>query len=171
MYKTSPRRGRPTPEKNITIEFPGVKVKISTEGLTLEALEELIFDIGRGIEQRAMIGALGQYDEILRKERPRGLLENICKKLKYLQTRIGCIQYKRTLYKEKATGKPRYLLDEKLKIHKNQRMSLKIAQIFGTLASVGDHENGPKNNHGGTVNDGRTRKNTRHENIVFPCWT
>jgi len=35
-----PQKGRATPEKNITVEFPGVKVKISTAGLTLEALEE-----------------------------------------------------------------------------------------------------------------------------------
>lgn len=136
MIKTSPRKGRSTPEKNISIKFSGVKVKIPKEGLTLEALEELIFDIGRQIEQRAMISALEQYDEILREERPRGKLKNIGKKLKYLQTRIGCIQYRRTLYKERSTGESRYLLDEKLKMQKNQRMSLKIAQIFGTLASV-----------------------------------
>ena len=72
MYKTSPRRGKSTPDKNITIELIGVKVKISTEGLTLEALEELIFDISRGIGQKAFAGALEGYDKKLGKERSRG---------------------------------------------------------------------------------------------------
>jgi len=136
VYKTSPRRGKSTPDKNITIELIGVKIKISTEGLTLEALEELIFDISRGIGQKAFVGALEGYDKKLGKERFRGTLKNIGKKIKYLQTMVGEIQYRRTLYKEKATGRARYLLDEALKVGKNQRMSLKISEIFGTLASV-----------------------------------
>ena len=32
---------------------------------------------------------------------------------------------------------------------------------------VGDHENGPKTNHGGAVNNGRMRKNNRQENVFF----
>ena len=136
MVKTSPQKGSTTPEKKITIEFPGVKVKIRPEGLTLETLEELIFDISRGIGQKAFVGVLEGYDKKLGKERPIGMLKNVGKKIKYLQTRAGEIQYRRTLYKEKASGKFRYLLDEALKIEKNQRMSLKLSQIFGTLASV-----------------------------------
>jgi len=136
VKNTPPQRGRTTPDKKIAVEFVGVKIKISTEGLTLDALEEMIFDIVRTIGQKAMVKALEEYDEQLREERPRKILRNISKKTKYLQTRVGCVQYKRTLYKEKVTGKPRYLLDEQLKMHKNQRLSLKISQIFGTLASV-----------------------------------
>ncbi len=135
MIKTSPQKGSTTPEQNIAIVFSEVKVKISTEGLTFEALEELVFDIVRGIGKKAMVGALSEYDELIREERPRGVFENIHKKGKYLQTRVGNIWYRRTKYKDKS-GEARYLLDEQLKMDKNQRMSLKIAQIFGTLASV-----------------------------------
>jgi len=136
VVKTSPQIGKSTPDRNITVEFPEVKVKISIEGLTLEALEEMIVDIGRGIQRRAIISTLEQYDEMLKRERARGKLRNVCKKIKYVQTLVGEICYRRTLYKEEATGKGRYLLDEALKLGKNQRMSLKISQILGTLASV-----------------------------------
>lgn len=136
MPNTLPQKGSATPDKNITIEFTGVKVKIGKEGLTLEALEEIVFDISREIGQKAMQGALEGYDEILRRERPRGSLKNIGKKKKYLQIRVGCVEYRRTLYKETPGGKARYLLDEQLKMQKNQRMSLKLSQIFGVLASV-----------------------------------
>jgi len=129
-------KGSTTPEANITVEFKPVKLKIPTENLTLEALEEAIFDIRQEIGKTAFVNALKEYDEVLREQRPRGKLKNIRKKTKYLQTRIGDIQYSRTLYKEKATNKPRYLLDEALKIDKNQRMSLKMMQLMGMLAST-----------------------------------
>jgi len=133
---TSPQKGKPTPEENITIEFSGVKVKMPRAGLTLEALEELVFDIAMGIGRKAMQEALAGYDEKLRGERAHGILKQVSVKIKYLQTRVGEIRYRRRLYKEKGTGKPRYLLDEALKVGKNQRMSLKVSQVFGALASV-----------------------------------
>jgi len=120
----------------ITLEFKPVKVKIPTENLTLEALEEMIFDIRQETAKTAFVHVLKEYDEVLRAQRPRGILKNIRKKTKYLQTLVGDIQYSRTLYKEKATNKPRYLLDEALKIDRNQRMSLKMAQLLGSLASA-----------------------------------
>jgi len=120
----------------ITLEFKAVKVKIPVKNLTLETLEEAIFDIRQEIGKAAFINALREYNEVLREQRPRGILKNIRKKKKYLHTRVGDIQYKRTLYKEKATNKPRYLLDEALKIERNQRMSLKMAQLMGLLASI-----------------------------------
>ena len=123
----------------ITLEFKPVKIKIPTENLTLEALEEMIFDIRQEQGKTAFVNALGQYDDILAKRRPRGTLKNICRKTKYLQTRVGDIQYKRRLYKEKPTAKPRYLLDEALKVEKNQRLSLKMMQLMGVLASVGPY--------------------------------
>ena len=123
----------------ITLEFKAVKVKISTQDLTLEALEEMIFDIRQEIGKAAFVNVLREYDEVLREQRPRGKLKNIRKKAKYLVTRVGDIQYSRTLYKEKATGKPKYLLDEALGIDKNQRMSLKMAQLMGLLASIGPY--------------------------------
>lgn len=129
-------KGSATPKATITVEFKPVKIKIPVENLTLEALEEVIFDIRQEIGKTAFVNAITQYDDILRKHRPRGMLKNIRGKTKYLQTRVGDIQYSRTLYKEKATNRSRYLLDEALKIDKNQRMSLKMAQLMGTLSSA-----------------------------------
>lgn len=120
----------------ITLEFKAVKIKISVKNLTLEGMEEMIFDIRQELGKTAFVNVLKQYDEILRNTRARGKMKNIRKKTKYLQTRVGDIRYNRTLYKEKATGKARYLLDEALKIEKNQRMSLKMSQLLGSLASA-----------------------------------
>ena len=123
----------------ITLEFKPVKLKMSVKNLTLETLEEAIFDIRQEIGKVAFVNALKEYDEVLAKNRARGTLKNIRKKTKYLQTRVGDIQYSRTLYKEKTTGKPKYLLDEALGIDKNQRMSLRMLEIMGLLASVGPY--------------------------------
>lgn len=120
----------------ITLEFKPVKLKIPIEGLTLEALEEMIFDIRQEVGKAAFVNALKEYDDILAKRRPWGELKNIHKKTKYLQTRVGDIQYSRNLYREKQSKKPRYLLDEALKIDKNQRLSLKMMQLMGVLASA-----------------------------------
>lgn len=119
----------------ITLEFEAVKVKIPVENLTFESLEEMIFDIRQEIGRTAFVKALQQYDEALGISRRRGTLENICKKTKCLQTRAGDITYSRTLYKEKTTGKPRYLLNEASGIEVNQRKSLKMSQLTTTLAS------------------------------------
>jgi hypothetical protein len=123
----------------ITLEFKPVKLKIPIEGLTFEVIEEAIFDIRQEIGRTAFVTAIKDYDEQLARQRPRGELKNICFKTRYMQTRVGDIRYKRTLYKEKATGKPRYLLDEALKVSKNQRMSLKLAQIMDVLAASGPY--------------------------------
>lgn len=48
---------------------------------------------------------------------------------------MGDIQYKRTLFKDRQTGKAKYLLEEALKIEKNQRMSLRMMQIMGVLSA------------------------------------
>jgi len=123
----------------ITLEFKSVKTEIPIENLTLDTLEEAIFDIGQQLGQTAFVNALGQYDAILAKSRLRGELKNIRKKTKYLQTRIGDICYRRTLYREKTSGKLRYLLDEALKIDKNQRLSLKMTEIVAVLACIGPY--------------------------------
>ena len=120
----------------ITLEFKAVKVKIPTENLTLEALEQMVFDIRQEIGKTALVKALSEYDDILRKNRIRGTLKNICKKPKYIETIVGNIQYKRTMFRDKHTKKARYLLDEALNIDRNQRMSLRMAQLMGLLASV-----------------------------------
>jgi len=41
----------------------------------------------------------------------------------------------------------------------------------GSLYPVGDHENGPKTNQGGSVDNALTRKYLLEENVVFPRWT
>jgi len=120
----------------ITLEFKPVKIKIPTENLTLQALEQMVFDIRQELGKTVLVNALRQYDKILRESRPKGILKNIRTKTKYLQTWVGNIQYRRTLYKEKATGKPKYLLDEALGLDKNQRMSLRMTEIMGLLASA-----------------------------------
>jgi len=83
-----------------------------------------------------LVKALSEYDDILRKNRIRGTLKNISKKPKYIETIVGNIQYKRTMFRDKHTKKARYLLDEALNIDRNQRMSLRMAQLMGLLASV-----------------------------------
>lgn len=123
----------------ITLEFKAVKAKIPIENLTLEGLETAVFDLRQEIGQTALVNALRQYDEALRQNRARGELRNVCRKTKYLQTRVGDVQYSRTMYKEKAAGKARYLLDEALGIDRNQRMSLKMVEIMGVLASMGPY--------------------------------
>lgn len=54
----------------ITLEFKAVKAKIPVENLTLEALEEMIFDLRQEIGKVAFVDALKQYDELLRITRP-----------------------------------------------------------------------------------------------------
>ncbi|MFH1767659.1 MAG: UPF0236 family protein, partial [Candidatus Omnitrophota bacterium] len=120
----------------ITLEFKLVKIKIPVENLTLEVLEEAIFEIRQEIGKTAFVKALKEYDDLLAKSRERGNYRNICKKSKYLQTRVGDIQYRRNLYKDRVSGKARYLLDEALKIDKNQRLSLKMVELMGLLVSM-----------------------------------
>jgi len=135
----TPAKGSATPKETITLEFRPVKIKIPLKGLTLDTLEEAVFDIRQDIGKTALVEALKEYDQVLAKNRPRGIFKNIGRKKKYLETRVGCIRYQRTLYRQKAAGEPRYLLDEALRIEKNQRMSLKLLEIIGVLASIGPY--------------------------------
>ena len=70
----------------ITLEFKAVKVKIPVENLTLEALEQMVFDIRQELGKTALVGALRQYDELLRESRLKGALkisgqrQSICKR-------------------------------------------------------------------------------------------
>lgn len=125
----------------ITLEFKAVKAKIPTEGLTLEGLEQMVFDLRQELGKTALVNALRQYDEVLRRSRERGKLANICVKTKNLTTLIGDIAYSRTLYKEKTSDTPRYLLDEALGLEKNQRMSLRMVEIMGLLAQAEPYRN------------------------------
>lgn len=123
---------------NITVRFEAVKIEIPAEGITFEGLEQLVFDISRGLAQKAFVGAISEYDKRLRQTRNRGEYKNLGQRTKKIQTVIGDIIYQRTLYRQKGAGLA-YLLDEALKIGKNQRMSLKLGQIFGVLANMGPY--------------------------------
>lgn len=125
----------------ITLEFKSVKAEIPIEGLTLEGLEQMVFDLRQELGKTAIVNALRQYDKVLREKRPRGELKNLRKMTKNLTTRLGDILYSRTLYKEKSSGNPKYLLDEALGLDKNQRMSLRMIEIMGLLASVEPYRN------------------------------
>ena len=125
----------------ITLEFKAVKVKIPIENLTLEGLEQMTFDLRQELGKTALVNALRQYDEVLRESRPRGELKNIRIMTKNLTTRLGDIPYSRTLYKEKSSGEPKYLLDEALGLDKKQRMSLRMIEIMGLLASAEPYRN------------------------------
>lgn len=122
--------------KTITIRFPEVKVKMDRKDITFDTLEEMIYEIGDELKRKATEQAIKDIDEELRKERPKGELENKDKRSKYFLTRYGDIRYKRRRYKEKKTGSYRYLLDEKLNIKKDQRISSKRAQLEIYLASI-----------------------------------
>ncbi len=96
----------------------------------------MVFDITQEIGRKTIEKALGDTDDLLRISRPEGALENTGKREKYFLTRLGDICYERTRYIDKATGKSRYLLEEKLKIAKNQRISLLRARVEILIASL-----------------------------------
>jgi hypothetical protein len=120
----------------ISIEFPAVKVNLPIDDITFDTLEQMVFDITQRIGRKTTEKALHDIDEALRISRPKGALENTGKRAKYFLTRLGDIRYLRTRYIDKATGESRYLLEEKLKIAKNQRISLTRAKIEMLIASL-----------------------------------
>jgi len=69
----------------------------------------------------------------------RGKLKNTGKRKKYFLTRFGDLLYSPTPYKDKDTGKARYLLDEALSISKNQRISLGRARIECFLSTLSSY--------------------------------
>jgi len=120
----------------ISITFPAVKINVKLDGTTFDGFEQMVFDITQRIGRKALEKALSDTDTALRDARPEGLLENTGKRQKYLLTRLGDIRYERTRYIDKTTGKSRYLLEEKLKLRKNQRISLARAKIEMFIASI-----------------------------------
>ncbi len=120
----------------IAITFPAVKINLPLEGITFDTLENTVFHTVQHIGRKALEKAFFDIDETLKESRPTGTLINTGKRAKYFLTRLGDIRYKRTRYKDKATGKPRYLLEEHLGIRKNQRLSLARAKIEIFLASL-----------------------------------
>ena len=120
----------------ITITFPQVKINFNISDINFNTLENTVFDITQMIGRKVLEKALYDIDDRLRDGRPKGELRNTGKKQKYFLTRLGDIRYKRTRYIDKATGKSRYLLEEKLGIKINQRLSLLRAKVEIFLASI-----------------------------------
>jgi hypothetical protein len=120
----------------IAITFPQVKINLPLDEITFDTLEQMVFDITQAMGRKAIEKTLGDIDDVLRDTRPKGAMENAGKRARYFLTRLGGIRYKRTRYIDKATGKGRYLLEEKLKIKINQRISLARSRIEMVMASL-----------------------------------
>jgi hypothetical protein len=120
----------------ISITFPQVKINVKLDDITFDTLEQMVFDITQRIGRKAIEKTIGDIDGVLRDARPKGAMENTGKRAKYFLTRLGDIRYERTRYIDKTTGKSRYLLEEKLKIAKNQRISLLRAKIEMLIAGM-----------------------------------
>jgi hypothetical protein len=119
----------------VTINLPNLKLNIPEESLNFHNLEGIIFDLTRKIGQELLEGLLQLIDAKLKKERKRGELSNQGKRLRYMTTLLGDITFYKRLYQERG-GKYRYLLDEKLGLTKNQRVSQAYQKIAGLLAFV-----------------------------------
>ena len=122
--------------ENITITFPEVKVKITKGEFNFNILEGLVFEIIQQIGRKVLEKTLFDIDNLLRKERPKQRLKNLGKRGKYLMTRLGDVRYKRRRYEDRETGQIRYLLDEKIGIKKDQRISLARSKIEMCIANT-----------------------------------
>jgi len=129
----------------ITVTFPQVKINLDIDNLNFNTLENTVFDITQRIGRKVMEKALHDIDEKLRDGRPKGGLKNTGKRAKYFLTRLGDIRYRRTRYIDKATGKSRYLLEEKLGLKQNQRISLVRAKIEMFIASFATYRSTEEN--------------------------
>ena len=120
----------------ISITFPQVKINLNINDINFSTLENMVFDITQRIGRKALEKTLFDIDNKLRESRPKGTLKNEGKREKFFLTRLGDMRYKRTRYIDKATGKSRYLLEEKLGIKINQRISLMRAKVEMFIASL-----------------------------------
>jgi hypothetical protein len=119
----------------VIINLPNLKFNIPEESINFHTLERIIFDLTRKIGQELIEELLPLIDDKLKKERKRGILSNHGKRLRYMTTLLGDITFSKRLYQERG-GKYRYLLDEKLGLTKNQRVSKAYQKIEGLLAFV-----------------------------------
>jgi len=119
----------------VTIQLPNLKLNIPEDSLNFHYLERIIFDLSRKIGQELLEELLQIIDDRLMAERERGSLSNQGKRLRYITTLLGDITFYKRLYQDRG-GKYRYLLDEKLSLEKNQRVSKLYEKIEGLLAFV-----------------------------------
>jgi len=119
----------------VIINLPNLKFNIPEDSLNFHTLERIIFNLSRKIGQELIEELLPLIDDKLKKARKRGELSNQGKRLRYMTTLLGDITFYKRLYQERG-GKYRYLLDEKLGLTKNQRVSKAYQKIAGLLAFV-----------------------------------
>ena len=119
----------------VTINLPNLKLNIPENRIDFHTLERIVFDLSRKIGQELLEELLQIIDDKLKKERKRGILSNQGKRLRYMTTLLGDITFYKRLYQERS-GKYLYLLDEKLGLTKNQRVSKAYQKIEGLLAFV-----------------------------------
>ena len=119
----------------ITINLSSLKLNIPEDSINFHTLERIIFNLSRKIGQELLEGLLQLIDDKLKKERKRGELSNQGKRLRYMTTLLGDITFSKRLYQDRGR-KYRYLLDEKLSLEKNQRVSQAYQKIEGLLAFV-----------------------------------
>jgi len=119
----------------VTINLPCLKLNIPEDRINFHTLERIIFDLTRKIGQELLEELLQIIDDKLKKERKRGILSNQGKRLRYMTTLLGDITFYKRLYQDRG-GKYLYLLDEKLGLTKNQRVSKAYQKIEGLLAFV-----------------------------------
>ena len=129
----------------ITVTFPQVKINLNINELNFSTLENTVFDISQQIGRKVMEKTLSDIDDYLRQSRPRRTLKNTGRKPKYFLTRLGGIRYKRTRYIDRETGNARYLLEEKLGLKKNQRISLLRTKIDTLMATTSTYRGTKKN--------------------------
>jgi len=119
----------------VTINLPNLKLNIPEKEINFHNLERTIFDLTRKIGQELLEELLQLIDDRLMTERERGSLSNQGKRLRYMTTLLGDITFSKRLYQDRG-WKYRYLLDEKLGLTKNQRVSEAYQKIEGLLAFV-----------------------------------
>ena len=119
----------------VTINLPNLKLNIPENRINFHTLERMVFDLTRKIGQEILEEILQMIDDKLMTERERGKLFNQGKRLRYMTTLLGDITFSKRLYQERG-GKYSYLLDEKLGLAKNQRVSKAYQKIEGLMAFV-----------------------------------
>ncbi|MCJ7789282.1 MAG: ISLre2 family transposase [Candidatus Atribacteria bacterium] len=119
----------------VIINLPNLKFNIPEDSINFHTLERIIFNLSRKIGQELLEELLPLIDDKLKKERKRGELSNQGKRLRYMTTLLGDITFYKRLYRERS-GKWKYLLDEKLGIKKNQRISELGEKAEGYLAFI-----------------------------------
>jgi len=119
----------------VIINLPNLKFNIPEDSINFHTLERIIFDLTRKIGQELLEELLQLIDNKLNKERKRGELSNQGKRLRYITTLLGDITFYKRLYQDRG-GKYLYLLDEKLGLTKNQRVSKAYQKIEDLFAFV-----------------------------------